>query len=86
MEKRFEKQKLGVIHPVMNKKPFEREMSFLEERFLLKGEQMKLFEKLINQRELPNYLVKPFYYVKRVYDTRDSNFKYQWNKSTNTKA
>jgi hypothetical protein len=43
MERKFEKRKLGVIHPVMDKKPFEREKEFLEERFLLKGEQMQVF-------------------------------------------
>lgn len=86
MDRKFEKRKLGVINPIIDKKPFEREKEFLEERFLLKGEQMKVFQKMINQRELPSYLVKPFYYVKRVYDVRDNNFKYNWNKSTNTKS
>jgi hypothetical protein len=38
MEKRFDKTKLGVIHPIMDKKPFEKDKQFLEERFLLKGE------------------------------------------------
>jgi len=45
MDFKFSKKKLGIIHPLMEIKPFAQEKQFLEERFILKGEQKDLFKK-----------------------------------------
>lgn len=59
----FDKPKLSVIHPIMVKSPIHKEMAFLEEQFLLKGNRMKEFFFHQTIKEFPPYLLRPFCYV-----------------------
>ena len=88
---KFSKPKLGVIHPILQKLPNDmlaRDNLFLQQNFVLKGRRNELYEKHLEKREYPDFLLKPFCYVKTVGTRAGKRRKKMikqgnWDKSTN---
>ena len=91
---KFKKTPGGVINPLMHKrekKVYDRLNKKMEEKILLKGKKMEYFDNYIQRQDYPEYLIKPFIYLKRVnkektiIEKKIENEK-KWNKSTNLKS
>lgn len=66
MNKKYDKWKLGVIHPLMDKLPKNEGLERISDEFVIKGENLRKFQKWLKSKIYPNYLLKPFAYVTRV--------------------
>lgn len=64
MFEKFDKKTLGIIHPILHKEKLIKQEIYLKENFILKGKNKQGFERVIEMRNIPQYLIRPFVYVK----------------------